>query len=334
MDRNIMCPRSLRYLIAVAEHKSFTRAAEALYVSQPTLSQQIKHLEEELGVMLLDRTGRNVRLTDSGEVYLNYARRALNELDSGKRALHELQDLSRGTLRLGWTPITDYLTCSLLENFNSLFPEIHVSTLEMSQDDIEAAVSENHIDVGIVFSKHLLNNTRTSEINTYKLFEETLCVAVGNKHPKGKPKQRMSATELGRESLVLLNPSFALRRHVQKYFKDKGISPNIAINTNSLNVIIELIQMTPLATVMPNSIVRTQCGIYSIKLQPELPGHAISLIVRKTGYVSPACKAFLELSSEWAVTRDKETPIRRLRPCPLSEGYYEGENRDTISLSE
>lgn len=70
MDRNIMCPRSLRYLLAVAEYHSFTRAAEALYVSQPTLSQQIKQLEESLDVQLLDRSGRSVSLTDAGKVYL------------------------------------------------------------------------------------------------------------------------------------------------------------------------------------------------------------------------------------------------------------------------
>ena len=82
---------------------------------------------------------------------------------------------------------------------------------------------------------------------------------------------------------------------------------------------------------MPNSIVRTQCGIYSVKLNPEFPNHAVSLIVRKNGYKSPACKAFIELASEWAANRDEETPIRRLRPCPLSEGYYEGENKSALS---
>jgi len=85
MDRNIMCPRSLRYLLAVAEHHNFTRAAEALYVLQPTLSQQIKQLGESLDVQLLDRSGRTVRLTDVGEVYLRHARRTLGELDAAKR---------------------------------------------------------------------------------------------------------------------------------------------------------------------------------------------------------------------------------------------------------
>jgi DNA-binding transcriptional LysR family regulator len=101
MHSKLMFPRSIRYLLSVAENHSFTRAAEALHVSQPTLSQQIKLLEEALDAQLLDRSGRTVRLTDAGEVYVRHARRALEELDAAKRAVVDLEDLSRGYLRLG-----------------------------------------------------------------------------------------------------------------------------------------------------------------------------------------------------------------------------------------
>jgi LysR family cyn operon transcriptional activator len=91
-----MSLRSIRYTVAVAEHHSFTRAAELLYVSQPSLSQQIKLLEESLRVELLDRCGRNVRDTDAGEVYLRLARRALRKRDAAKRSIHDPRDLSHG----------------------------------------------------------------------------------------------------------------------------------------------------------------------------------------------------------------------------------------------
>jgi len=80
-----MLLRHIRYLQAVAEHQNFTRAAEALHVSQPTLSQQIRQLEDLLQVQLLDRSGRTVRVTDAGEAYLRHARRALQDLDAGRR---------------------------------------------------------------------------------------------------------------------------------------------------------------------------------------------------------------------------------------------------------
>jgi LysR family cyn operon transcriptional activator len=268
-----------------------------------------------------------VRLTDAGEIYMRHARRAWGELDAGMRAIHDVQDLSRGSLRLGWNPITDYLTCSLLVNFNSLYPGITLSTFEMPQDDIEQAVAEDRIDVGIAFRRPSSTAARSSEIETDLLFEETLCLAVGNAHPRAGQQERMSAEEFGKESLVLLDTNFALRGHVDRYCLEQSISPRIAMETNSLSVIIEMIQVGPLATVLPKTIVRTQCGLYSIALTPELPRKAITIISRKNGYKSPACLAFTALASEWSTRRSKETPVRKLRPCPLSEGYYEKEDQ-------
>jgi LysR family transcriptional regulator, cyn operon transcriptional activator len=83
-----MLLRHIRYFLAVAEHKNFTRAAEALHVSQPTLSQQIRQLEDTLRAPLLDRSGRTIALTDAGVAYLGYARRALQDLEAGRRAIH------------------------------------------------------------------------------------------------------------------------------------------------------------------------------------------------------------------------------------------------------
>ncbi|MBT7943398.1 MAG: transcriptional regulator CynR [Alphaproteobacteria bacterium] len=324
-----MFPRSLQYLMAIAEYGSYTRAAEALHVSQPTLSQQIKQLEESLKSPLLDRSGRTVRLTDAGEVYVHHARRARGELDAGRRAINDVKNLSRGSLRLGWNPITDYLTCPLLEDFISLHPGITLSTLEMPQDDIEAAVAEDRIDIGIAFGKLVSKVTTSNEIESELLFEEKLCLAVGNEHPLAGKKKRMTAKEFGKQSLALLNTDFALRTHIDRYCLDNSILPHVPMESNSLSVIMEMIQVGRLATVLPNGIVHTQCGLYSIELSPELPNKAITLFYRKGGYKSPACQAFSELASEWAVSRLKEIPIRRRRPCPLSEPFYEAENQVT-----
>jgi LysR family cyn operon transcriptional activator len=331
MDRRVIFPRSLQYLLAVAKYGSFTKAAEALHVSQPSLSQQIKLLEESLNARLLDRTGRNVRLTDAGEIYLRHARRAWGEMDAGTRAIHDVQDLSRGSLRLGWTPVTDYLTCPLLVDFTRRYPGISLTTLEMPQDEIEVAVAEDSIDVGIVFSTPLSSGSPSGEIETHTLFEDTLCLAVGNAHPLAGQREPVSVREFGQESLVLLNTQFALRSHIDRYCHDHGISPHIAIETNSVSVIIEMVQFGRLATVFPTSLVRTQCGLYSIVLTPELPHKTISLICRKSEYKSPACRAFGELASDWSARRSTETPPRKLTPCPLSEEYYQNLKRLTLS---
>ncbi len=316
MYRNTIFPRSLRYLLAVAEHGSFTRAAEALYVSQPTLSQQIKQLEESLGVQLLDRSGRTVRLTDTGEVYLRHARRALGELDTGIRAINDVRDLSRGSLRLGMTPITDYITSSLLENFNTRYPGVLVSTMEMPQEDIETAVAEDRIDIGIAFTHALSNDAHSGEIEMHKLFIETLCLAVGNAHPLSGRQEPLGVQALEQESLALLNPHFALRRHIDLYCHKHGVVPRVGIETTSISVIIEIVRLGRIATVLPNTIVCTQCGLYPVPLQPELPTHTITLIRRKGAHKSAACLAFAELASDWSVGGRKTAPDWQ-RTCPF-----------------
>ena len=157
---------------------------------------------------------------------------------------------------------------------------------------------------------------------------------MGNAHPLSGHQEQMSVQELGQESLVLLNTDFAMRRHVDDYCKQQHIAPRIAIETNSLSVIIEMIQLGAHATVLPTSIIEAQNGLYSIKLSPELPRKAITLIYRKDAYKSPACLAFSELASDWSKRRLQEIPIRRRLPIPLPENetYYQNENQQSTGL--
>ncbi|MET3920126.1 transcriptional regulator CynR [Arthrobacter sp. UYEF20] len=288
--------RHIRYLAAVAEHQNFTRAAEALHVSQPTLSQQIKQLENSLHVRLLDRSGRTVRLTDAGETYMRYARRALRELDAGTRAIHDVQDLSRGSLRLAMTPtFTAYLIGPLVERFSTRYPGITLSVQEMTQDRIEAALAEGTLDLGIAFAE-----ARSSEIETQALFVETLGLVVGNNHPRAGAQAPMALRELEQEGLVLLSSDFATRRHIDLHFRDHGIAPRIAIEADSISAIVEIIRRGQLATVLPEAIAREQPGLHPVDLSPVIPHRTAALLRRKGAYVSAASQAFTELSSTWS----------------------------------
>lgn len=302
MERDLV-PRSLQYFIAVADHASFTRAAEALNVSQPTLSQQIKHMEETLGVRLIDRSARVVRLTDVGEVYLSHARRALGELRAGARAVHDVKSLSRGTLRLGWTPITDCLTCSLLAQFNVDYPGIKLMALEMSQNDIELATTEGHIDVGIAFStpSGADKGTNGSHANLI-LFEGALCLAVGNHNRLANRSTPVSTSRLANTPLALLNSDFALRQHIDEHFRILGITPNVVMETNAVNVIVEMLRLGKLATILPTTLVQTCPGLHAIPTEPELPAHKVSLLW-STGYISAASRAFIDLATDWSMRR-------------------------------
>jgi len=139
-----MLLRHIRYLTAVVDNGSFTRAAQVLHVSQPALSQQIKELEDRLGAQLLDRSGRQVRPTDRGAVYLRYVRHILEELDEAARAVRDVEDLSTGSLRLGVTPtVASYLIGPLVQRFRSSYPGISLSIRVASQQEEIELKTEN-----------------------------------------------------------------------------------------------------------------------------------------------------------------------------------------------
>lgn len=319
MQSKLMFPRSIRYLLAVAEHRSFTRAADALCVSQPTLSQQIKHLEEALGIQLLDRSGRVVLLTDAGQVYLHHARRALDELDAGKRAVGEVADLSRGFLRLGMTPVTEYLTTTLLEEYGSRYPGISIRALEMSQDMIEAGVAENNIDVGIAFTHTPSVDAWSGKIEMQALFMEPLSLAVGDSHVLAGQRKPVSPKVFETEPMVLLNANFALRRHFDLYCLEKGITPRIALESNSLNMIVQSVSLGRMVTVLPTTIACTQPRLRAVPLQRELPHHTIALVCAKGAYRSPSCQAFVNLAATWNFSRCPVSPEKGEQPCPKAD---------------
>ncbi len=257
-----MLLRHLRYLLAVAEHRNFTRAAEALHVSQPTLSQQVRQLEEQLRVQLLDRSGRSVRPTDAGELYLLHARRALRELEAAQRAIHEVRDLSRGRLRLGMTPtFTCYLVGALVDPFNQRYPGIELSLEELPQDALEAALIDDRLDLGVAFSE-----PGSVEIDSQPLYLERLGLVLGAEHPAADAP--LAAAALAELPLALLRDDFATRRHIDAYLRQQGVTARVALEANSISAIVDVVRRGRLASILPEAVARQQAGLRCVALRP------------------------------------------------------------------
>ncbi len=286
--------RHLRYLLAVAEHGNFTRAAEELHISQPTLSQQIKQLERTLGVQLLDRTGRTVRLTDAGAVYTDHARRALRDLAAAERAVHDVQDLSRGHLRLGVTPtFTAYLVGPLTAEFHTRHPGISLTLMEMTQDRIEAALLADDLDLGIAFAgPHLPGITATA------LFTETLTLVTGTRRPDAGHVSPLPVKELTDLRLALLSGDFATRGHIDAYFTHHRAAPRISVEANSIQALTEIVRRTGLATVLPDAITHDHPHLVPVPLDPPLPTRTVTLLRREGAYHGAATRAFTRLTRD------------------------------------
>ncbi|PTR28987.1 LysR family cyn operon transcriptional activator [Rhodococcus sp. OK519] len=296
--------RHLRYLLAVAEHGNFTRAAEDLHISQPTLSQQIKQLEKTVGVQLLDRTGRTVRLTDAGVVYIDHARRALRDLDTAERAVHDVQNLSRGHLRLGVTPtFTAYLVGPLTAELHTHHPGISLTLTETTQDHIEAALLADELDLGIAFAgRHLPG------ISATPLFTETLSL-VTKTSPTPAIAKPLPAQALTDTELALLSGDFATRSYIDAYLADHSITPRITVEANSIQALTEIVQRTPLATVLPDAVTHDHSHLTPVPLDPPLPTRTVSLLDRHGAYRSAAARAFTQLTLDLVHAR-RYTPPR------------------------
>ncbi|WP_346839935.1 transcriptional regulator CynR [Microbulbifer sp. SAOS-129_SWC] len=290
-----MLARHIQYFLAVAEHLSFTRAAAALHVSQPALSQQVRQLEESLGAQLFDRSGRTTRLTDVGEVYLRYARRAAQELQEAKRAIHDVSDLSRGSLRVAVTPtFTTYLVGPLVEAFHGRYPSITMDVRELSQERMEELLLADLLDVGIAFE-----DVQAQDIEASPLLVETLALVVNNRHPLAKA-QSIGLEALSAQSLVLLGTEFATREQIDRFCQQHGIHPQVRMEANAISAVIEIVRRTTLSTLLPTPIALAHEGLVALKLDPVRLQRTAVLMWRKGAYQSAAARAFIELAGEVA----------------------------------
>jgi len=288
-----MLARHIQYFLAVAEHLSFTKAAAALHVSQPALSQQVRQLEESLGAQLFDRSGRTTRLTDAGDVYLLYARRAYQELREAKNAIHDVSDLSRGSLRIAVTPtFTTYLVGPLIEAFHSRHPKITVNLKEISQERIEELLLAGELDVGIAFDE-----INTPEIEAIPLLNETLALVVNRKHRLAE-ERAITSKGLSVESLVLLSTEFATRDQIDRYCRKHAIRPQVQMEVNALGAVIEIVRRTHLSTLLPARIALAHDDLVAITLEPERLQRTAVLLRRKEAYLSAAVGVFIELAKE------------------------------------
>jgi LysR family cyn operon transcriptional activator len=295
MDANMLA-RHIQYFLAVAQHQGFTKAAAALHVSQPALSQQVRQLEESLGAQLFDRSGRKTRLTDAGEVYLRYALRAAQELQEGKRAIHDVGDLSRGTLRIAVTQtFTTYLVGPLVEAFHRRYPNITLNVREVAQEQMELQLLADELDVGIAFDE-----VHAQDIDAYPLLVETLALVVGNQHPLAEA-QAIGLEALNAEALILLSAEFATREQIDRYCNQHGIRPRVVMEANVIGALTEVVRRTTLSTLLPAAIARAHPELVAIELGPERLQRTAVLMQRKGVYQSSASRAFVQVAKEVAV---------------------------------
>jgi LysR family transcriptional activator of glutamate synthase operon len=278
--------RQLRYLDAVARHRSFTQAALDLHVAQSAISQQVGRLERELGAELLRRTTRRVEVTEMGELVLARARRALAEVDGARADLDAVQGLVRGRLRLGGLPpVGPVHPAALIADFSRIHPGIAVTVRAGVASPLLGELRDGGLDLVLA----LVDPDAFDGLDGVRLFEEELVVIAPLDHPIARAK-RVRVERLAGEPLVTYASGSALRDALLALVP----GGRVVAEANDLETVRELTARGLGVSLMPQSVVASHGDRLAIR--PVSPRQAlpVSLVWRAGERPTPAAQAFRE----------------------------------------
>lgn len=270
--------RHLRYFKVVAEMQHFHRAAEKLCITQPALSNQIKQLEDELGTKLFVRVGRNVKLSESGELVLSCAQRILNEAELLKEAVSDIEQGQSGSLKLGVLQSINALYLrKLVVEFDREHPNISLQIEEMTNHEIEVKLSNGDIDIGIGF----ILPKDYPKIDTEMLFHENWKLIMPHSH--SDLSQDILQGKTHNLKAVLLPERFETRKIVDKYFADNKIKYTNLTVVNSISSILSLVENGHCFSILPEafSVIKSKHKLALVDLNPPLAPRTIGLLLAK-----------------------------------------------------
>lgn len=275
----------LKYFLAVVQTGSFTAAAEACHVSQPSLSAQIAKLEDELDGRLLQRGRHGARLTQRGELFRPRAAEALAQLETGRRELEELAGLRRGSVALGCLPTTGaYLLPQLLRAFLDEYPAIQVRLQEASSPQLGRALRDFEIEVAIMDEAGLGEG-----IVAEPLFGEPLVVAMPPDHPFAG-RATLSMRELEGQAFILMKHGHGYRQIVLDALAAAGVSPRIVYESDEIETVQRLVEAGLGMSIVPKMVCKEKGPSYSAIEAPS-PFRTLLLARREGSELSPPASA-------------------------------------------
>ena len=259
--------RHLRYFVALADCRSFTRAAERTHVTQSTLSHQIRQLEDEIGQPLFDRIGRKVVTTEAGELFFAFASRALKEVDQGIAMLKPGGGNLTGRLRIG---ATHTFNIGLIPECVALFllrhPTVQVCVEEMAAEQIVAGLRGGSLDLGIAYRP-----AASTDLWFEPLYNEEMVLVVADGHPLAGRK-RIRMVELHQQRLVLLPSYFATRTLLDECFLASGAEPVVVAEMSAIAPMLGLVLRMPIAAIVAiNAVPESMQGLQMIPLESPTP---------------------------------------------------------------
>jgi DNA-binding transcriptional LysR family regulator len=286
----------LEALVEVAANRSFSRAAEALGLTQPSVTARIQALERDLGESLFERNGRGVRLTEVGASFLPHAQRVLQALQDGKDAVRSLQALELGTLRLGAAPtISTYVLPELLKEFRLRHPQIEVSVRTEYSDQIAQMVLADEVQVGL---ERMIAHP---DVVAVPLYEDEVVLVTSSRHPFAQ-RGEATADELSGEALIMFNRGSGYYALVDNALREAGALITPAMELDNMEATKKMVEEGLGIAVLPKVAVEREVErgeLRQVRVKGlKMPKRQIAVIYRRGRPLSRAAQAFVALLEE------------------------------------
>jgi len=280
----------LRYFCAIAEAGSFSRAAQQTHVSQPSLSQQIAKLEDELGTRLFDRLGRSVRLTELGKTFLPRALAVLHDLESARSDIVEKKTSVTGPISVGVIPtIAPYFLPPLLATFARKYPETHVTVGEEITPLLLERLRLGTMDVAIVA---LPLQARSHEFDSFPLVEERLYAVLPKQHALARSRS-ISLAELRDEPFLLLRDGHCFRETAVEACKRARLNPQIVFESGQFSSILSMVSAGLGVSIVPAMAVEKRPGCRYVPLSDGRAARTVGVVTLNGRSPTRATEAFL-----------------------------------------
>ncbi|AWB93266.1 LysR substrate-binding domain-containing protein [Aeromicrobium chenweiae] len=277
----------LTYFVAVARTRHFTRAAEITGVSQPTLSKQIRVLENSLGAPLFVRNRGAIELTSAGEALLPHAQRILIDVQSAERTVHEVASLQRGRVRLGATPsLCDGLLPEALTRFHESYPQIDLEVQEAGSRVLTGELAQGRLDIALLI---VPLHTSDPDIETTPVLRERLVLA---SPVDADVPDRMSVGALRDLPLVMFREGYDLRDVTLRACASAGFEPRLAVEGGEMSAVLRFVQAGLGHAVVPSMVLTTRPQLRATELVDPPLERVIALAHRSSEALPLAARAF------------------------------------------
>ncbi|NRD79991.1 LysR family transcriptional regulator [Bacillus sp. BRMEA1] len=289
--------RQLRYFIEVAERQHVTEAAENMNVAQSAVSYQITKLEEELGVKLLERVGRNIKVTQIGNIFLQYVKNALKTIDEAQEKINEYLDPHAGTIKIGYpTSLARYWLPTVISAYRDSHPNVNFHLRQGSYSYLIDSVKNGEIDLAFLGPVPMKDPDLVAKI----LFMENIVALLPNHHPLADRKS-LFLSDLRTDPFVLFPNGYVLRKIAVEACQQAGFEPNIASEGEDMDALKGLVSAGIGVSLLPESTFNDSIPRFTVKVPIELPKvmRTVGVIIPKHREIAPSEKNFYQFLIEF-----------------------------------